>query len=104
VDITALGRQNVEEKHRRSGPYSLDKSVFRDEVSVEALIIAAERIAPTYQPATGRWVRLVTVNSEEPIGWDRDGDPEWEYTVITEGDNVDSLHELFNAFPGRPHQ
>lgn len=102
--ITDMGRQNIEEKHRCHGPYSSDKSIFRDELTVEEIAAAAEHVAPSYQPGTDRWVRVVSVDTQEPVGWDRDDDPRWEYTVVTEGDFSDAPQALFNAFPGRPKE
>lgn len=104
IAIAEIGRQNIEEKHRLSGPYSTDKSIFRDAVSVEELVQAAEYFAPSFQPRTGRWVRVVEVDTEEPVGRDKDNQPRWEYTVITDGNTRDEAHELFNAFPGRPNE
>jgi hypothetical protein len=103
ITIGAIGRQNIEEKHRLSGPYSADKSIFRDDLSVEELVRTAEDTAPSFHPNTGRWVRVIEVDTEDPVGWDRDNQPRWEYTVITDGNTRDETHELFNAFPGRPN-
>lgn len=104
IRVTDIGRQNIEEKHRRSGPYSVDRGVFRDGLTVEEIAAAAEFVPPIYQAITGRWIRVVSVDTEIPVGWDRDDDPRWEYTVVTEGDSADSTQELFNAFPGRPSE
>jgi hypothetical protein len=104
IRVTDIGRQNIAEKHRRHGPFSADKGVFRDDLSVEDLAAAAEHAPPIRQPVTGRWLRVVAVGTEEPVGWDRDDDPRWEYTVVTEGDSADGPHDLFNAFPGRPSE
>ena len=104
ITITDIGRQNIEEKHRYAGPYSTNKGIFRDHLSLEDLVGFAEQVAPSFQASTGRWVRVIEVGTEEPVGWDRDNEPRWEYTVVTEGDPGQAAHELFNAFPGRPNE
>jgi len=104
IIVAGIGRQNIEEKHRRKGPYSTDKGIFRDEFTVEEIVAEAGHVAPSYQPSTGRWVRVVSLDTSDPAGWDRDDRPRWEYTVVTEGDSVDEPQELFNAFPGRPNE
>jgi hypothetical protein len=104
IVITDTGRQNIEEKHRRDGPYSAGKGVFRDDLTIEEIVSGAEHIAPSYQPSTGRWVRIASVDTVEPVGGDRDDDPRWEYTVVTEANSAAEPQELFNAFPGRPNE
>lgn len=101
ITITEIGRQNTEEKHRQGGSFSAGKSIFKNDVTVEKIVRPAEYVRPTFQPATGRWVRMVEVTTADPVGWDRDNEPRWEYTVITSGGYIDSPQELFNAFPGR---
>jgi hypothetical protein len=52
----------------------------------------------------GRWLRVVEVETDDPVGWDRANRPAWVYTVITEGAAVAGPHDLFNAFPGLPDE
>src|SRR5258708_24269876 len=95
ITITEIGRQNIEEKHRRGGSFSAGKSIFRNDLTVEEIVAPAEYVRPTLQATTGRWVRMVEATTEHPVGWDRDNEPRWEYTVITSGARIDSPQELF---------
>lgn len=104
IIITDVGRQNIEEKHRRYGLFGAGKGAFLDDLTVEESAAAGERVAPSYQPSTGRWMRIVSVDTTDPVGWDRDDDPRWEYTLVTEGSAADEPQTLFNAFPGRPNE
>jgi hypothetical protein len=101
INITDIGRQNIDEKHRESSPYNVDRSTFRDDLSIDEIVEPAEYVRPELQD-NGRWQRVVEWEAEAPVGWDRDGDPTWVYTVITEGPTEDGPQDLFNAFPGYP--
>lgn len=68
---------------------------------VEQIVRPAEDLQPELQPMRDTYRRVVAVDTEESIGWDEFGSPEWRYTVLTaDPEEPTEGQDLFNAFPG----
>jgi RHS repeat-associated protein len=95
IKITVRGLKHVLERHVPGGIRTAGKSLFNKGENVEALVKAAEGVAPKLQSG-GNFERIV--DAGRMVGTDRaTGTPTSIYTVIT-----NNFGDLVTAFPGRP--